>query len=305
MTSPTHSSPGDISSLNRFCPDALKQIALALHNYHEVHSRMPPGWLDDPAQWPSNSGDPAASFYAHYAWPTLILPMVDQSTVYNTLQPQNDMLQAIKVPEKLAAMQQPLSLFRCPSDTGPQLNSVRTMGDEANKEYPIATSNYVGNFHSGAVGTGAIAPALKRPGNGFFFWNSSISFRHVTDGLSNTILLSERAFNVGGLECAAGVIYGIRGTAIGNTNRFQSVVFQGKGIINSSDTSNSTQNNSCLMGVSSLHEGGVHIVLGDGSVRFLNENIDQKPDVNYATTVVDSIYEYLISREDGMSVGEF
>ncbi|WP_437200792.1 DUF1559 family PulG-like putative transporter [Planctomicrobium sp. SH664] len=283
------------------CKNNLKQIGLALHNYHEVHNTLPSGWIDDPIL---NLVDASPRFPSRYGWPTAILPMMEQTSIYNLLQPQADMILALQNPTKRAAMQQPLRAFRCPSDIGPELNDVRVMDDNITT-HQVATSNYVGNFTSGAVGTGNIAPSLRRPGNGFFYWNSSISFRNVTDGLSNTILLSERGYDIAGVQCAAGVIYGTRSTAIGNTNRFQSVVFQGKGMINSPDASNSTMNNSCMMGVSSLHEGGVHVALADGSVRFLSENIDQKPDVNYALTVLDSVYEYLLSREDGIVIGEF
>lgn len=283
------------------CKNHLKQLCLSLHTYHDVFNRLPPGWLDDPAL-----NLPAAPHPSRYGWPVHILPMIEQSNLYALLNPQNDMLNALQVPEKLAAMQQPLTVFRCPSDIGPPLNDIRVMNDNGT-DYEVATSNYVGSYHSGGIGNDtSVSPPLARPGNGLFWWNSGPSFRDIADGLSNTIAISERAYDLGGgIQCAAGVIFGTRGTAPANTNRFHSVVFSGKGMINSLDTSNSTTNNSCLMGISSKHEGGVQIALADGSVRFLNENIDQKPDIDRAALVVDSLFEYLIGRNDGFVIGEF
>jgi prepilin-type N-terminal cleavage/methylation domain-containing protein len=275
------------------CKNHLKQIGLALHNYHDVYDLLPPGWLDDPAL-----GLPAAPHPSRYAWPVSLLPMIEQTALHDALDPRNDLIDALKVPAKLALMQQPLSVFRCPSDTGPALNDLRPMHDNVTL-HQVALSNYVGAYHAGGIGTQA-------PANGIFFLNSSVGFRDVPDGLSNTIVVSERVYDLGGgIQCGAAVIVGTRGIAVANTNRVHSVVFSGKGMINSLDTSNSTLNNSCLMGVSSLHPGGVQIALGDGSVRFLNENIDQKPDVQRQIPVVDSTYEYLIGRNDGFVVGEF
>jgi len=275
------------------CKNHLKQIGLALHNYHDVYNRLPPGWLNDPAL-----GLPAAPHPSRYAWPVHLLPMIEQAALHDQLNPQNDLIDALKIPEKLALMRQPLSIFRCPSDTGPAVNDAREMNDNGTA-YQVALSNYVGAYHAGGIDT-------QSPANGIFFLNSSVGFRDIPDGLSNTIVVSERAYDLGGgIRCGAGVIVGTRGIAVANTDRVHSVVFSGKGMINSIDTSNSTNNNSCLMGVSSMHPGGVQVALGDGSVRFLNENIDQKPDVQRQIPVVDSLYEYLIGRNDGFVVGEF
>jgi hypothetical protein len=49
----------------------------------------------------------------------------------------------------------------------------------------------------------------------------------------------------------------------------------------------------------------VHVLLTDGSVHFINENIDQKPDVNRAFLEIDSVWEYLIARNDGKVIGQF
>jgi prepilin-type processing-associated H-X9-DG protein len=143
------------------------------------------------------------------------------------------------------------------------------------------------------------------PFNGTFDLNSKINLRDFVDGSSNTIVVGERAFQANGVTPQAATVWGTRGTAVANTNRVGNVSFTGKGMINSTDESNSTLQNSSRMGLSSLHPGGVQVVMGDGSVRFLNENIDQKPDVDRAVTVLDSVYEFLVARNDRRAIGEF
>lgn len=60
------------------CRGNLKQIGLALHNYHDLHNLFPPGWVYDPAR--------SAANYVNncWGWGTSILPLLDQASVYNT-----------------------------------------------------------------------------------------------------------------------------------------------------------------------------------------------------------------------------
>jgi prepilin-type processing-associated H-X9-DG protein len=117
-------------------------------------------------------------------------------------------------------------------------------------------------------------------------------------------VVGERAYQANGVSPHAAVVWGTRGTAVANVNRVANVSFNGKGMINSVNESNSTLENSCRMGLSSLHPGGVQVVMADGSVRFLDENIDQKPDADRSVTILDSVYEYLIARNDRKAIGE-
>ena len=56
----------------------------------------------------------------------------------------------------------------------------------------------------------------------------------------------------------------------------------------------------CRRGISSRHTGGVQVLVGDGSVRFISENIDHNPNAT-----PNSLFEYLIAINDGKVLGEF
>src|SRR5690606_19265562 len=57
------------------CKNNLRQIGLALHNYHDAHDTFPPGYIW--ASWaPEGPG---------WGWPTMILPYLDQAALYQLL----------------------------------------------------------------------------------------------------------------------------------------------------------------------------------------------------------------------------
>jgi prepilin-type processing-associated H-X9-DG protein len=92
-----------------------------------------------------------------------------------------------------------------------------------------------------------------------------------------------------------------RNPVYGNTN----TLGLGEGAINSVFTGNPTGpgnncNPICGRGAASYHVGGAQFAFGDGSVRFISENIDWKPEMT-----IDSTYERLGAMADGQPVGDF
>src|SRR3954454_25192238 len=63
------------------CKNNLKQIGLALHNYHDTCNSFPPGWINTWASNPPRSNFPGNS----WGWNAMILPMMDQGNVYNQI----------------------------------------------------------------------------------------------------------------------------------------------------------------------------------------------------------------------------
>ncbi len=133
--------------------------------------------------------------------------------------------------------------------------------------------------------------------------NSSTRIRDITDGTSNTIALSERVWMYSPSQFTtptwAGAWSGGKRTDK-DTRWVRSAAFGPEKPINGGTRSNTS--------ISSLHTGGVHIALFDGSARFLSENIDHFQDpgvVNPQDDAVDSTFEYLIAIADQQVIGEF
>jgi prepilin-type processing-associated H-X9-DG protein len=92
------------------CINKLKQIGLAMHNYHDMHGRLPPAVSTD------NLGKPMMS------WRVAILPVLEETALYNQYDPK----QPWDSPQNLALGKTPLQEFRCPSDPGAAANSTET-----------------------------------------------------------------------------------------------------------------------------------------------------------------------------------
>lgn len=310
------------------CSNNLKQIGLALHNYHDRSKCFPPGYLLFPnANLPAGpcvSGNWAVNnaYRSSWGWGAYILPYVEQAPLYAQLNPGpinlSEALVAGGAYDRIAALQTKLSAFRCPSDinqntaTNPYYNLV----DSAQAGRPTSMSNYVGSntshkWHSGGrmvspdgneCGQWGTLPANYAP-DGMFWRNSKVDMRDVRDGTSNVMFVAERCSllrtSAGTYTCNAALVFGTE-----NNNEQLSIrnnLGSGASLINV-DTAYG-----CTYGYSSLHPGGMQAVLVDASVRFLSETIDHvvDPTASSGTTVPNyrSTYERLISRNDGQPLG--
>lgn len=197
-----------------------------------------------------------------------------------------------------------------------QAQSFYRLLDTTGTRHAIATSNYVGNNGSDtrSLATGARREFTARVNEsgvfGYMFAeNSYIRFGDVTDGLSNTILLGERAWEIPGpggvvLPCDAGVVFGVKQQSA-NNNRLELGSFQpqvGNGRVEINSIAATIRNANCAIGFSSLHQGGAQFVLADGSVRFIIETIQHTPDNARSD---DTVFENLLNRTDGNAVGQF
>jgi hypothetical protein len=238
------------------------------------------------------------------------LEYVEQSGVSDALRVGDvDMRTALDNQAMLAVMQAKYPTFRCTSDVAPALNDKRPITGFANTPRLLSTSNYVG-WNSGSYGwiPGTGGPQERL---GIFAMNSQTRFAEITDGLSNTFAIGERSYKnattVTGnqIACGAAVIFGNRwgnhrensrrNPVFGNTN----TLGLGEGHINSTLTGDPTNpglnNNSiCARGVFSYHPGGSQFGLCDGSVHFISQNIDWRPDID-----LNSVYEYWGAMADG------
>ena len=282
------------------CKNNLKQIGLGLHNYHDIHRLFPPGWIavDNGVQIPHYGINGAG-------WGTMILPMIEQQNVYNLFDPNL----AIHDPANAAFIDHPLAVFRCPSDPQPDkweisviphhshsgrlplLASDRTSFEKADHpgevlvQLPIA--NYIGSFGTeeldGCENRPGTAPVTVRGqcvGDGMLYHNSSIRIRDFTDGTTNTYMIGERVTRVelGWYSTWVGMV------AEGD-EAFQRILGSADHVPNDPKAH--------FDDFSSQHPGGAQFCLGDGSVRFISEQIDH------------GLYQALATITGGEVVGEF
>lgn len=255
------------------CKNQLKQIGIALHNYHDVHNTFPPGSLGFSATSPPAQPGNELSFQV------FILPFIEQVTLYETVNfstPGHASFDTVLANQKI-------DVYLCPSSN--------KESDSANAS--LYTTHYYGNMGP-TSGNGTAGPYICQEvdsgsgectngtGQGGFGTlgvlgrNSKIRFRDITDGTSNTIAVGEisahrtvdgtdmpgystwhRGFGGLGSGGCKNVTFPINSTAYDGTN---TTTFDGTNFNEISFSSN--------------HTGGTHILFCDGATMFVSENVD-------------------------------
>ncbi len=197
------------------CKNNLKQIGLALHNYHDVFNGFPAAHLND-AQ-----GQPKLS------WRVSILPFADEPQLYNAY----SFHDAWDSPSNSRLLNPMPRVYACPSHAAP---------GGTNTCYAAITGDNT------AMGSG-----------------KCVKLREITDGSSNTLLIVEACrLNIPWMKPQD--IDAATFTRIGDPN-----------------------------GVSSFHTGGAHILLADGSVRYVSNDLDP------------NVFKALITRDGGEILGSY
>lgn len=235
------------------CKNKLKQIGIALHNYHGTHGTFPPGYIQNDL----------SDAYQHtgFAWGTMLLPFLEQETLYHTLDFESPTLPRVA-----------LTGWQCPSD--PQIEGQAAWnnaywGFSGVPPAPTLIPNFVDFVAKGSyVGNYGSDDLSFRPGNGILFGNSSVRLRDLTDGASVTFAAGERSMEAGDAAWA-GVHYNQVLAMTGTTTAEDD---DGHFVLAS--TGRISPNPTDLNGFSSAHTGGLHMLLCDGSVRFVGETID-------------------------------
>ncbi|TWT63577.1 DUF1559 domain-containing protein [Rubinisphaera italica] len=292
------------------CKNNLKQLGLAIHNYHDTFNTFPPGYV---RQFSTGTTE-AASFWG---WQTYLFPQMEESALFDAMNVGNTQLpNALANATSLNQMGQPIGPLKCPSDSGPDINTRTQLNDTVPAAQSVATTNYVANNSSFGLDT-ITSPNTQQPvffetganANGCFWQNSKLQFRDMTDGTSNTIVLGERSWEMNNpsgtkRQCDAGVVFGANS---GETRNLRAVFASGRVGINDSGSGitggglTAPDSDNCQYGYSSLHKGGAQFMLADGSIRFISENINNNP----STAHDNVVFENLLSRNDGNVIGEF
>jgi prepilin-type N-terminal cleavage/methylation domain-containing protein/prepilin-type processing-associated H-X9-DG protein len=264
------------------CSNNVKQIALAMHGFHDVYMKLPPACAREGR---SDTAGYSATFWSYY-----ILPYIEQGPLFNTIPtgyppPWSSTL--------VAPLQAKVPTYRCASTTDQETYDVTeggvTITGRAAVSYGVVMSGSVGNpTFPGAPaydgrsenhnymddgGDGGIGTFGRRSPHGrfdaTFNQGSEVRLTDITDGTSNTVGIGERyrrtpATYSPGAAGNAGY-WGIGGPSVQNAHPH----FGGSiGIpINGGGTDNSL----LFTGFSSRHTGGANFAMMDGSVRFLTD----------------------------------
>jgi len=293
------------------CKNNVKQLGLALHNYHDTFLTFPPGGVAS-----TTVGAP----YQGWGWNTMILPYMDQAPLYNQFNFSNTMLATITAQPTVMSTQ--IGALRCPSDVGTNIVNYADVAGvvgppTANQVNQFGRSNYLGvvGWSTTPVNpTGLVAgtPPATATYRGIFGANSRVNIGAMTDGSSNAIVVGERYTPNAGGQASIGQPVG-HGIWAGAPN--PATVDGYAAIFGDTAVSTTTSNNSATpfaptsyringnnngvairgqtSGFGSLHVGGCHFLIGDGTVRYISENIDT------------TIYRNLGTINDGNPIGEF
>jgi prepilin-type N-terminal cleavage/methylation domain-containing protein/prepilin-type processing-associated H-X9-DG protein len=278
------------------CVNNLKQLGLAIQNYHDVSSAIPPS--------STNFGGLTGNDFSMKA---RILPFIEQTAAFNSLNqglgynmPQNSTIRVMRI-----------SGFLCPSDGSTPIGTTTVAG----AAQQIGFTNY-----PNSLGVGRRIPSTIIDGPGDKMGTSAdgpqLTFTNITDGLSNTVMWSEFVMGGGNGTAANGrdgknMIYGNLpqddtqyttpyGYALFQqwTNECNTMttknndqkggnwlwhqVYQGGGynhVLTPNKKScffNGSHTDHGMITASSNHSGGVNVGFLDGSVRFIKDSINQR-----------------------------
>ena len=262
------------------CKNNLKQIGLALHNYHDTHNKFPSGWIaiDQATNTPSaHEGTSGAG------WAVMILPFIDQANVYNLFNASVPLTDPANARFIAAQMQ----VYKCPSDPQPLTFELGEEGNPTNILATLPIANYIGSFGPEELdgceepaGTPPVLASGQCKGSGIFYHNSKVSIRDITDGTTNTYMVGERK-----TKETDGWYTTWPGMIAEAEEAFQRICGSADHTPNHPDTH--------FDDFSSNHTGGAQFLQADGSVRFISENID------------GGIYQPLSTIQGGEVIGEF
>jgi prepilin-type N-terminal cleavage/methylation domain-containing protein/prepilin-type processing-associated H-X9-DG protein len=271
------------------CSNNLKQIGLAVHNYHDTNGKLP------------NAYDARTGL----SWHVLILPYIEQDNLYKQFDLTNSSFVHTIVGRNNPHGLRKLAAYLCPSCPLTEQafgapNNTNGPSDliPANTGQPAAIPHYYGvNGPRGTnpatataypVGT-ALHEGVPVATTGIFQRDGDHRLTGITDGTSNTLMIAEMSWVsprfgtryrtwVRGGEEYAGVVAGRPSFVVSCRNVTNAInsIFSANLIVPYNDVP-----------FGSMHPGGMNAGFGDGSVRFLSQNLDM------------ATYRALASRDGG------
>jgi len=295
------------------CSNNLKQFGIALHNYHDTVGSFPtsfwrtqngPGGASTTPDWPG---------FHRASWVTMILPFMEQGSVYNAV----NFLVPISYTQgslnfdaiQSTALMTPIAVFMCPSDpaptistyervdtgvgyfgpgdsrnnsSGPKLSYYGNLGDNNNDEQTYWPFRSLPIFRDNGFGeAGTFTGIMARDGQG-----GTINMRSITDGMSNTFAVGESLFescnwftwpNPNGTTASSVVPLNLKITKLSHNYEWDDV-----------NNRFASLNWRSGFGFRSQHPGIVQFLFCDGSARAIKETVNR-----------DNVYRALSTRAQG------
>ena len=287
------------------CKNNLKQIGLALHNYHDVANMFPYATSFSAVTVNNNS---LPNIKNQTGWVPL-LPYFDQAPLFNTIDQSSAMGSWLNGGSKplagnggvvpaanAAASNVKLTALLCPSDSGKQFHG----GFDGNYGCVAGVNSYKSNYgFSTYTGQGSSMWVNENQYTRCMFGAmSNASMRDLSDGSSNTVAVAETTLNIydgetGSWACAQHVGNGVQFWNLNGQRKINDWVCCGWGPGTPWSVSNPAGKLGEWGSIGSMHTGGAQVLLADGTVRFISENIDSVTRQRLATIA------------DGNPLGEF
>jgi len=218
------------------CTNNLKQQSLAFHNYQFNNGKLPAGWVTNTAVKPSPG----------WSWAVLIMPYIEQGNLFDGLNVDTSGATGPPAPTAANGLQTPISIYRCPSDIGPDLNS---------SLQSYAMNNYVVNRE-------VVGPDVNNN-------PTKLKVEQIPDGSSNTILIGERDFvrNIGAVWVRSSVT---------------SASFEGRPGTGLNPLNTPTGTGAAArLAFGSQHVAGANFAFADGSVHYITNGIAADPSADW------------------------
>lgn len=284
------------------CKNKLKQLGLALHNYHDAFTVFPPGTVNPIGDDPSGKNGSGAPGIGG-PWICFLLPYLDQTALYGNFskivneRPEvvdwfgNGTYASTPIGDKH------LGMMDCPTHP---LNDEQ-MGNGSGMEN-LGRGNYAACF--GKSGYGAASSNAPATG-GLFGINSKVGIGDITDGSSNTLAFSEVQYRLRsttgpssqdsrGVWSYATMGGNVFSSQTGPNSKVPDAVWGCRSYLpENMPCTNSSTYATLFAAARSYHIGGVQVTMGDGSCRFISENIDL------------GTWQAIGSRGGGEQAGEF
>ncbi len=261
------------------CKNNLKQIGLALHNYHDQNSGFPPGYQTNVD--PADNSDTGMG----WGWGAYLLDYIEQGNLKLSIHFDKQISDGLNLTPRTTKV----NIYICPSEVKTDLLTVVDSG--GGTICTVARGSYTAM--NGVLGVSSDA----FDNNGAFLRNQSMQVAHITDGLSNTLFIGERCTSMSGTTWTGAVTnaavpaqrYPAKADQLSNAEASSALVM-------SHGSRDHLPNNPLVFdadATASFHTAGVNFLLGDGSVRSINSNIN------------GGVYEALLTRAGSEVIGEY